>query len=149
MIKRILLINGPNLNLLGTRQPDLYGSETIQDIEMNGKNLATNLGAELKTFQSNHEGAIVERIHRARHEVDAIVINPAAFTHTSVAIRDALLGVDLPFIEIHITNTHARETFRHHSYLSDKAEAVIMGLGTFGYSAAIEHAIRIVKSRRP
>lgn len=149
MTKRILLINGPNLNLLGSRQPDLYGSETLQDVEMNGKNLATNLGAELETFQSNHEGAIVERIHCARHEVDAIVINPAAFTHTSVAIRDALLGVDLPFIEIHITNTHARETFRHHSYLSDKAEAVIMGLGIFGYSAAIEHAIRNVKCRRP
>lgn len=148
MTKKILLINGPNLNLLGTRQPELYGSTTLQDVESRGKEQAANLGAELETFQSNHEGAIVDRIHSARHQVDAIVINPAAFTHTSVAIRDALLGVDIPFIEIHITNTHARETFRHHSYLSDKAEAVLMGLGTFGYTAAIEHAIRNVKSRK-
>ncbi|PVI05548.1 dehydroquinase class II [Periconia macrospinosa] len=148
MAKTILLINGPNLNLLGTRQPELYGSTTLSDVESQGKQHAEKLGANLETFQSNHEGAIVDRIHAARHKVDAIVINPAAYTHTSVAIRDALLGVDIPFIEIHITNTHAREKFRHHSYLSDKAEAVIMGLGTFGYTAAIEHAVRNVKSRR-
>ncbi|USP82880.1 dehydroquinase class II [Curvularia clavata] len=148
MTRKILLINGPNLNLLGTRQPELYGSTTLSDVESRGKKQAKDLGAELETFQSNHEGAIVERIHAARNEVDAIVINPAAFTHTSVAIRDALLGVDIPFVELHITNTHAREKFRHHSYLSDKAEAVIMGLGTFGYTAAIEHAVRNIKSRR-
>jgi 3-dehydroquinate dehydratase II len=148
MGRSILLINGPNLNLLGTRQPELYGSTTLLDVETNGKKHAKELGAELETFQSNHEGAIVDRIHAARNKVDVIVINPAAYTHTSVAIRDALLGVDIPFIEIHITNTHARETFRHHSYLSDKAEAVIMGLGTFGYTAAIEHAVKNVKSRR-
>lgn len=106
------------------------------------------MGAGLEVFQSKHEGKIVERIHSARRQVDAIVINPAAFTHTSVAIRDALLGVDIPFIENHITNTHARESFRHHSSLSDKADAVIMGLGTFGYTAAIEHATRNVKTRR-
>jgi 3-dehydroquinate dehydratase-2 len=148
MKKKILLINGPNLNLLGTRQPELYGSTTLSDVESDGRRHAESLGAELESFQSNHEGAIVERIHAARNEVDAIVINPAAYTHTSVAIRDALLGVDIPFIEIHITNTHAREQFRHHSYLSDKAEAVIMGLGVFGYTAAIEHAVKNVKSRR-
>ena len=148
MRKKILLINGPNLNLLGTRQPELYGSTTLSDVETRGKTQAKDLGAELETFQSNHEGAIVERIHAARNEVDAIVINPAAFTHTSVAIRDALLGVDIPFVELHITNTHAREKFRHHSYLSDKAEAVIIGLGTFGYTAAIEHVVRNIKSRR-
>jgi 3-dehydroquinate dehydratase-2 len=148
MTKKILLINGPNLNLLGTRQPELYGSTTLSDVESDGRRHAESLGAELENFQSNHEGAIVERIHAARNEVDAIVINPAAFTHTSVAIRDALLGVDIPFIEIHITNTHAREQFRHHSYLSDKAEAVIMGLGVFGYTAAIEHAVKNIKSRR-
>jgi 3-dehydroquinate dehydratase-2 len=148
MTKKILLINGPNLNLLGTRQPELYGSTTLSDVESDGRRHAESLGAELESFQSNHEGAIVERIHAARNEVDAIVINPAAYTHTSVAIRDALLGVDIPFIEIHITNTHAREQFRHHSYLSDKAEAVIMGLGVFGYTAAIEHAVKNVKSRR-
>jgi 3-dehydroquinate dehydratase-2 len=148
MTKTILLINGPNLNLLGTRQPELYGSTTLSDVESRGKTQAKDLAAELEIFQSNHEGAIVERIHAARNEVDAIVINPAAFTHTSVAIRDALLGVDIPFVELHITNTHARETFRHHSYLSDKAEAVIMGLGTFGYTVAIEHAVKNIKSRR-
>jgi 3-dehydroquinate dehydratase-2 len=148
MKKKILLINGPNLSLLGTRQPELYGSTTLSDVESDGGRHAESLGAELESFQSNHEGAIVERIHAARNEVDAIVINPAAYTHTSVAIRDALLGVDIPFIEIHITNTHAREQFRHHSYLSDKAEAVIMGLGVFGYTAAIEHAVKNVKSRR-
>jgi 3-dehydroquinate dehydratase-2 len=148
MTKTILLINGPNLNLLGTRQPELYGSTTLSDVESRGKTQANDMGAELEIFQSNYEGAIVERIHAARNEVDAIIINPAAFTHTSVAIRDALLGVDIPFIELHITNTHARETFRHRSYLSDKAEAVIMGLGTFGYTVAIEHAVRNMKSRR-
>lgn len=149
MTKRILLINGPNLNLLGTRQPELYGSTTLSDVESDGKKHALGLGADFESFQSNHEGAIVERIHAARNEVDVIVINPAAFTHTSVAIRDALLGADIPFIEIHITNTHAREKFRHHSFLSDKAEAVIMGLGTFGYIAAIEHAVKNVNSKRP
>ncbi|CAI6299723.1 unnamed protein product [Periconia digitata] len=148
MTKSILLINGPNLNLLGTRQPELYGSTTLSDVESNGKKQAEDLGAVLETYQSNYEGAIIDRIHAARNNVDVIVINPAAFTHTSVAIRDALLGVDIPFIEIHITNTHAREKFRHHSFLSDKAEAVIIGLGTFGYTAAIEHAVKNVKSRR-
>jgi 3-dehydroquinate dehydratase II len=148
MSKTILLINGPNLNLLGTRQPELYGYTTLADVESDAKKQAKDLGAELETFQSNHEGAIVDRIHAARNKVDAIVINPAAYTHTSVAIRDALLGTDIPFIEIHITNTHAREKFRHHSYLSDKADAVIIGLGTFGYTAAIEHAVKNLKSRK-
>jgi 3-dehydroquinate dehydratase-2 len=144
MTEKILFINGPNLKLLSTRQPELYGSTTLSDIESNGRRHAESLGAELESFQSNHEGAIVERIHAARNEVDAIVINPAAFTYTSVAIRDTLLGVWIPFVEIHITNTHAREQFRHHSLISDKAEAVIMGLGAFGYVVAIEHAVKNV-----
>jgi 3-dehydroquinate dehydratase-2 len=131
MTEKILFINGPNLKLLSTRQPELYGSTTLSDIESNGRRHAESLGAELESFQSNHEGAIVERIH-------------AAFTYTSVAIRDTLLGVWIPFVEIHITNTHAREQFRHHSLISDKAEAVIMGLGAFGYVVAIEHAVKNV-----
>lgn len=146
--KKILLINGPNLNLLGLREPHLYGAETLRNVEDNAKLQAANLDAELEAFQSNYEGAIVDEIHRAKDRIDVVVINPAAFTHTSVAIRDALLGVNIPFIEIHITNTHKRESFRHRSYLSDKAEAVIMGLGTFGYTAAIDHAINRVESRR-
>ena len=140
MGKSILLINGPNLNLLGTREPEIYGSTTLGDIETNAKEQATSLGATLDAFQSNHEGAIIDRIHEARGKVDMIIINPAAYTHTSVAIRDALLGVNIPFIEVHITNTHAREQFRHHSYLTDKASALIMGLGVFGYKVAVEHA---------
>ena len=141
MTKSILLINGPNLNLLGTREPETYGHTKLSDVENSAKEQATSLGASLDTFQSNHEGAIVDRIHEARGNKDVIIINPAAYTHTSVAIRDALLGVDIPFIEVHITNTHSREPFRHHSYLTDKASALIMGLGVFGYQAAVEHAI--------
>lgn len=143
MTKQILLINGPNLNLLGTRQPELYGSSTLTSISSTCKSHAQSLGVLLSTFQSNHEGAIVDKIHAARNEVDVIVINPAAFTHTSVAIRDALLGVDIPFIEIHVTNMHARKEFTQRSYLSDKAEAVVMGMGAFGYVAAVEHAVRM------
>lgn len=139
----ILLLNGPNLNLLGTREPEVYGKTTLNDIEEAAKQQAKSLGAELEAFQSNHEGAIVDRIHAAREsKVDAIVINPAAFTHTSVAIRDALAGVAIPFVEVHLTNVHAREPFRHHSYLSEKASAVVVGMGTFGYTVAIEHALK-------
>jgi len=142
MVKQILLINGPNLNLLGTREPDIYGSTTLAQVEEQAKQQAASLSAELEAFQSNHEGAIVDRIHAARGKADAIVINPGAFTHTSVAIRDALSGVDIPFVEIHISNVHRREPFRHHSYLSDKAEAVICGLGVFGYTVAVEHVVK-------
>ncbi|KAI0804381.1 catabolic 3-dehydroquinase [Xylaria sp. FL0064] len=145
MSRTILLINGPNLNLLGTREPHIYGSTTLSDVVSQAESQAAELGITLQTFQSNHEGAIIDKIQAARGEVDAIVINPGAFTHTSVAIRDALLGVDIPFVELHVSNVHAREPFRHHSYFQDKAVAVICGLGTFGYTAAIEFAAKHMK----
>ncbi|PNS14111.1 hypothetical protein CAC42_6624 [Sphaceloma murrayae] len=139
----VLLINGPNLNLLGTREPHIYGSETLSDIEAAAKSQGTGLDFSVSSFQSNHEGQIIDRIHAARTEgVRFIVINPGAFTHTSVAIRDAITGVAIPFVEIHISNVHAREEFRHKSFLSDKAVAVICGLGTYGYTAAFEFAAR-------
>ncbi|KAA8651976.1 hypothetical protein EYZ11_001730 [Aspergillus tanneri] len=141
MAKSILLINGPNLNLLGTREPHIYGTTTLADIESSSKSQAASLGATLDVFQSNHEGAIVDRIQAARGHVDGIIINPGAFTHTSVAIRDALLGVGIPFVELHVSNVHARESWRQHSYLSDKAEAVIVGLGVFGYKVAVEYVV--------
>ncbi|MDR3479539.1 MAG: type II 3-dehydroquinate dehydratase [Burkholderiaceae bacterium] len=138
MAKNILLINGPNLNLLGTREPAVYGSETLDDVERAAQTQATAAGVRLNSFQSNHEGALIDRIHLARNEgVDAIVINPGGLTHTSVALRDALAAVAIPFIEVHISNVHRRETFRQHSYLSDIAVGVICGLGTEGYRAAI------------
>ncbi|PLN84376.1 catabolic 3-dehydroquinase 1 [Aspergillus taichungensis] len=137
----ILLINGPNLNLLGTREPTTYGTTTLADIESSSKAHAASLDASLSTFQSNHEGAIVDRIQAARNHTDAIIINPGAFTHTSVAIRDALLAVDIPFVELHVSNVHARETWRRHSYLSDKAAGVIVGLGVFGYRVAVEYVV--------
>jgi 3-dehydroquinate dehydratase II len=142
MSDAILLLNGPNLNLLGTREPHIYGSTTLQDVEEAARKQAAALSVKLEAFQSNHEGAIVDRIHEARGKVGFIIINAGAFTHTSVAIRDALSGVSIPFVEIHITNVHARESFRHHSYLSDKARAVICGLGAYGYTAAVEFAAR-------
>lgn len=145
MTRHILLINGPNLNLLGTREPAVYGSTTLADVETLASQHAASLGATLSSFQSNHEGAIVDRLHEARGSADAVVINPGAYTHTSVAIRDALLGTELPFVEVHISNVHAREAFRAHSYLSDKAAAVVCGLGTFGYVAAVEFAARHLK----
>ncbi|KAF4945345.1 hypothetical protein FSARC_14442 [Fusarium sarcochroum] len=147
MPRRLLLINGPNLNLLGTREPHIYGSTTLQDVQNDAQKQASDLSATLESFQANSEGAIVDRIHEARGQVDAVIINAGAYTHTSVAIRDALVGVDIPFVEVHITNVHARESFRHHSYLCDKAEAVICGLGVFGYTAAIEYAVKHLKLR--
>ncbi|KAM0563137.1 hypothetical protein ACHAPJ_000851 [Fusarium lateritium] len=147
MSRRLLLINGPNLNLLGTREPHIYGSTTLQDVQNDAQKQASDLSATLESFQANSEGAIVDRIHAARGQVDAVIINAGAYTHTSVAIRDALVGVDIPFVEVHITNVHARESFRHHSYLCDKAEAVICGLGVFGYTAAIEYAVKHLKLR--
>ena len=137
--KKLLLINGPNLNLLGTREPHIYGSTTLPQITSALSDRAQTDSIELKDFQSNHEGAIIDRIHQAREEnLSGIIINPGAFTHTSVAIRDALVGVQIPFVEIHLSNVHAREPFRRHSYLSDKAEAVICGLGAYGYVAALD-----------
>lgn len=137
MSKSILIINGPNLNLLGTREPEIYGSATLSDVETSAKNQTSDLGIQLHTFQSNHEGAIVDRIQEARGNCDWVIINPGGLTHTSVAVRDALLGVQIPFVEVHVSNIHAREPWRNHSYLSDKAAAVICGLGVFGYTAAI------------
>ncbi|OAL45304.1 Dehydroquinase [Pyrenochaeta sp. DS3sAY3a] len=147
MAKSILLINGPNLNLLGTREPSIYGSTTLPDVIAAATTQCTSHSVTLSHIQSNHEGALLDAIHAARGTVDAIVINPGAFTHTSVALRDALVGVDIPFVEVHISNVHKREAFRHHSYLSDKAEAVICGLGVYGYEAAIEFCVRHVKPR--
>jgi 3-dehydroquinate dehydratase-2 len=141
-MSRLLVLHGPNLNLLGTREPEVYGRTTLADIDLALTERARAAGAELSTFQSNHEGALVDRIQAARHEaVDFVLINPAAYTHTSVAIRDALAGVDLPFIEIHLSNVHRREAFRHHSYFSDLAVAVICGLGWKGYLYALDFAL--------
>jgi 3-dehydroquinate dehydratase-2 len=143
MAKKILLLNGPNLNLLGSREPEVYGSTTLADVEQAAMAQARAAKVELNYFQSNHEGALIDRIHAAKLEgVDAIIINPAGYTHTSVALRDALSGVAIPFIEVHISNVHQRETFRHHSYLSGIAKGVICGLGVDGYQMAIDFAIR-------
>jgi len=141
----ILLINGPNLNLLGTREPHIYGSDTLEDVEKTSRKLAEEQSTKLECFQSNWEGAIIDRIHQARGNTDYIIINPGAFTHTSVAIRDALTGVAIPFIEIHISNVHTREEFRHKSFLSDKAVAVIAGLGTYGYRVAVNYAVKHIQ----
>ena len=140
-MKKILLLNGPNLNLLGTREPAVYGSATLADVEAMCRDEGARLGADVVAFQSNHEGALIDRIHAARGEgVDAMVINPGAFTHTSIALRDALAGVAIPFYEVHISNVHRREPFRHHSYFSDLAEGVVVGLGVEGYRAALRAA---------
>ena len=143
MAKKLLLLNGPNLNLLGTREPEVYGKATLADIEHAATAQAEAAGATLSCFQSNHEGALIDRIHAARAEgVDAIVINPGGLTHTSVALRDALAGVAIAFIEVHISNIHQRETFRHHSFLSAIALGTICGLGIEGYRFAIDFALK-------
>ncbi|MFZ6731758.1 type II 3-dehydroquinate dehydratase [Undibacterium sp. Ji42W] len=143
MARKLLLLNGPNLNLLGTREPATYGATTLAEIENAAQEQAQAAGAALSFFQSNHEGALIDRIHAARNEqVDAIIINPGGLTHTSVALRDALAGVAIPFIEVHISNVHQREAFRHHSYLSAIAKGVICGLGTEGYRLAIDFSLR-------
>lgn len=138
----LLVLHGPNLNLLGTREPEVYGRDTLADIDARLQCLAANAGIACTCFQSNHEGALIDRIHAARTDgTRFILINPGAFTHTSVALRDALLGVSLPFIEVHLSNVHRREPFRHHSYLSDVAEGVICGLGAQGYEMALQAAL--------
>ena len=147
---KLLLLNGPNLNLLGAREPGIYGADTLTDIEQRCVALAQELGPhDLACFQSNAEHALIERIHAARLEgVAFIVINPAAFTHTSVALRDALLGVGIPFVEVHLSNVFTREPFRHHSYLSDIAVGVISGLGAQGYELALRAADRHLATPR-
>ncbi|MBC3933025.1 MAG: type II 3-dehydroquinate dehydratase [Undibacterium curvum] len=143
MASKLLLLNGPNLNLLGTREPATYGSTTLAEVEAAAIAQARAAGAELVCFQSNHEGALIDRIHAARAEqIDAIVVNPGGLTHTSVALRDALAGVAIPFIELHISNVHQRESFRHHSFLSAIAQGVICGLGTDGYRLAIDFFLK-------
>ncbi|EKO3444645.1 TPA: type II 3-dehydroquinate dehydratase [Vibrio fluvialis] len=144
---RILVLNGPNLNLLGLREPAHYGSQTLDQIVANLQQQAESAGIELEHLQSNREYELIEAIHRSYGKVDFIIINPAAFTHTSVALRDALLGVAIPFIEVHLSNVHAREPFRHHSYLSDKAQGVICGLGAQGYEFALSAAIRALQTK--
>jgi len=138
----ILVLNGPNLNMLGIREPGKYGTLTLTEIVNRLQQQAGALNVTLDHVQSNAEYILIDRIHQAKDTVDYILINPAAFTHTSVAIRDALLAVDIPFIEIHLTNVHAREPFRHHSYLSDVAAGVICGLGADGYSYALQTAVQ-------
>ena len=138
----ILLLNGPNLNMLGTREPEKYGAQSLDEITSWLQAEANMLGATLDHLQSNAEYVLIDRIHQAKDVMDYILINPAAFTHTSVALRDALLSVDIPFIEIHLSNVHAREPFRHHSYLSDIAAGVICGLGADGYLYALQTAVK-------
>ncbi len=138
----ILLLHGPNLNMLGTREPEIYGAETLEDINKRLQKTCTDAGHHLLTLQSNAEYELIERIHEAKQEgVDFILINPAAFTHTSIAIRDALLSVDIPFIELHLSNIHARESFRQHSYFSDIASGVIFGFGNLSYDLALQAAL--------
>lgn len=145
----ILVLHGPNLNLLGTREPQVYGSTTLEQINADLVKMAQDHGQTLVAFQSNHEGALVDRIHAARLDgTRFILINPAAYTHTSVALRDALAAVALPFVEVHLSNIHRRESFRHHSYLSDLAEGVICGLGASGYRLALAYALERL-SRAP
>lgn len=146
---QILVIHGPNLNLLGTREPGVYGSRTLAQIDADLSKTASDAGARLESFQSNHEGALVDRIQAAgRDGTGFILINPAAYTHTSVAIRDALAAVALPFVEVHLSNIHKREPFRHHSYLSDLAEGVICGLGASGYTLALQYALEKLSAGR-
>lgn len=141
-LRSVLVLHGPNLNLLGTREPEVYGATTLADINIALVERAQARGVTLAYFQSNHEGALVDRIHAAKSEgIEFIIINPAAYTHTSVALRDALAGVAIPYIEVHLSNVHRREPFRHHSYLADQAVGVICGLGWRGYLAALDYAI--------
>jgi len=140
---KLLLINGPNLNLLGTREPDIYGADTLEDIEKRLGIMASQAGHEIEACQSNAEHDLVNRIHEAiKESVAFIIINAGAFTHTSVALRDALAGSKIPFIEVHISNVHAREDFRKHSHLSAIADGIIVGLGTYGYDLALQAVIK-------
>jgi 3-dehydroquinate dehydratase-2 len=149
--KRVLVIHGPNLNLLGSREPRVYGHERLGDIDRRLMATGRAAGAQVACFQNNVEGALIERVHQAKAEkVDFIIINPAGYTHTSVALRDALAGVAIPFIEVHLSNVHAREEFRHHSFFSALAQGVICGLGSRGYDYALAYVLQHspVRTRR-
>jgi 3-dehydroquinate dehydratase-2 len=144
---RVLVLHGPNLNLLGSREPELYGRETLADVDARLRARCEAANVAFGSFQSNWEGALVDRIHAAREDgTGFILINPGALTHTSVALRDALLGVAIPFVEVHLSNVHAREPFRHHSYLSDVARGVICGLGPLGYELALTAALAALEA---
>ena len=139
----ILVLHGPNLNLLGTREPEIYGSESLEDINRRLSLTGQRRGAQVETFQSNHEGALIERVHAAKLQRSSfIIINPAGLTHTSVSLRDALVAVKIPFIEVHLSNIYSRESFRHHSYFSDVAIGTISGLGSSGYDLALQFALQ-------
>jgi 3-dehydroquinate dehydratase-2 len=139
---QILLLNGPNLNMLGKREPGLYGQTTLQDIENQLSQIAVERDVKLSSFQSNAEHALIDKIHNSSGNTNGIIINPAAFTHTSVALRDALLSINIPFIEVHLSNIHKRESFRHHSYFTDIAIGTIVGLGAGGYEYALDAIIK-------
>ncbi len=143
-MKPVFVINGPNLNLLGLRQPEIYGAETLADVVAGLSKLAGDLGLAVEAMQSNHEGEIVEMIHRARNAAAGIIINPGAYSHTSVAILDALKAYDGPVLEVHITNIHKREAFRHHSFVSARADGVIAGFGTMGYALALRRMAAVL-----
>lgn len=143
---QLLVLNGPNLNLLGTREPGIYGAETLAQIIVRLTEFAGQAGHQLAAFQSNSEGALIDRIHAAAGNTAMILFNPGGFTHTSIALRDALLAVSIPFIEVHLSNVHARESFRHHSYFSDIAVGTITGLGPLGYELALRAALQRLKS---
>jgi len=144
---RILVIHGPNLNMLGRREPTWYGSATLEEIDAEIRETAEEVGMIAETFQSNHEGAIIEKIHQAIETCDAVIINPAAYTHTSVAIRDALLMLDIPIVEVHLSNIYQRETFRHRSFVSDVATARVAGFGKDGYLMAVRALSQMVARR--
>jgi 3-dehydroquinate dehydratase-2 len=140
-VAKILVMHGPNLNLLGTREPDLYGRETLEEINGRLQELAASRGVEIETFQSNHEGGLIDRIHAARGNTDYIVINPGGYTHNSVSLRDALAAAGIPTIEVHLSNIYAREEFRHHSVIAPVAVGHVVGFGPFGYELAVQAAL--------
>lgn len=145
-MRELLLVHGPNLNLLGTRQPEIYGSDTLDDVVALVEQTAARHGFEVTAVQSNHEGVLLDAIHAARTTAAGVVINAGALTHTSIALHDALIGVSLPFAEVHISDIHAREEFRHHSYLTDIADVVVIGQGVPGYVEAVERLIAIIEA---